>query len=56
VLLSTDGRAWKRVAFPESVALVSITATDSETATVTTADGRQFVSDDGGRSWTRPPG
>jgi photosystem II stability/assembly factor-like uncharacterized protein len=56
VLLSTDGRSWTRLAFPEAVPLAAIRADDAETATVTTADGRQFVTDDGGRTWTRAPG
>jgi photosystem II stability/assembly factor-like uncharacterized protein len=56
VLLSTDGRSWKRVAFPEAVPLAAIRATDAETATVTTADGREFVTEDGGRTWSRAPG
>jgi len=56
VLLSTDGRSWKRVAFPETVQLVAVRATDEEAATVTTADGREFVTDDGGLTWTRVPG
>ena len=56
VLLSTDGRSWRRLAFPEAVDLREVIATDSETATVTTADGRAFVTDDGGRTWLRAPG
>jgi hypothetical protein len=56
VLLSTDGRSWRRVAFPEVVDLRSVTATDRETATVTTADGRAFVTTDGGQTWSRTPG
>jgi len=56
VLLSTDGRLWKRVAFPESGPLAAIRATDAENATVTTADGREFVTNDGGRTWSRAPG
>jgi hypothetical protein len=55
VLLSTDGRSWKRVAFPEAVPLAAIRAADAENATVTTADGREFATDDGGRTWTRKP-
>jgi photosystem II stability/assembly factor-like uncharacterized protein len=51
VLLSTDGRSWRRLAFPEEVDLRSITATDSENATVTTADGRVFATTDGGQTW-----
>ncbi len=56
VLLSTDGRSWRRIAFPEIVDLRSVAATDQETATVTTADGRAFVTTDGGQTWSRKPG
>jgi hypothetical protein len=56
VLLSTDGRSWRRVAFPETVDLRSVTATDHESATVTTADGGAFVTADGGQTWSRTPG
>jgi hypothetical protein len=53
VLRTTDGRSWTRIPFPEAVPLTSIRATDDRTATVTTEDGRQFVTEDGGRTWTR---
>jgi hypothetical protein len=56
VLLSTDGRTWRRIAFPEAVDLRSVEATDQETATVTTADGRAFVTTDGGQTWSRKQG
>jgi hypothetical protein len=56
VLRTTDGRSWTRVPFPEAVPLASIRATDDQTATVTTADGRQFITEDGGRTWARAPG
>jgi hypothetical protein len=56
VLLSTDGHSWRRLAFPEAVDLRSVTATDSDNATVNTADGRAFVTADGGRSWERTGG
>jgi photosystem II stability/assembly factor-like uncharacterized protein len=52
--LSTDGRTWQRVAFPESVDLVSIRASDGVNATVTAADGRTFTTTDGGRTWRLP--
>ena len=55
VVLSTDGRSWRRVAPPATIDLRSITATDAENATVTTADGRVFVTADGGQTWARPP-
>src|SRR5207302_7043532 len=37
VLLQTDGRSWRRIAFPEPADLASIRASDGKTATVTTA-------------------
>ena len=56
VFLSTDGRFWRRLAFPEAVDLRSVVATDGENATVTTADGRSFITTDSGRTWSRPQG
>jgi photosystem II stability/assembly factor-like uncharacterized protein len=53
VLLSTDGLSWKRLAFPEAVKLVAVRATDDKSATVTTSDGREFVTGDGGLTWAR---
>jgi Photosynthesis system II assembly factor YCF48 len=53
VLRTTDGRSWTRIPFPEAVPLTSIRATDNQTATVTTEDGRQFVTENGGRTWSR---
>jgi hypothetical protein len=41
VLLSTDGRTFRRVPFPESTDLVSVRAIDTRTVIVTTADGRE---------------
>ena len=52
VLRTTDGRSWSRVRFPEVVPLASIRATDADSAVVTTGDGRQFATEDGGRTWT----
>jgi hypothetical protein len=56
VLLSTDGRSWRRVRFPETVDLHSVIASDHENATVTTVDARVFVTADGGQTWSRAPG
>src|SRR5439155_11268539 len=53
VLLTTDGISFRRVSFPEAVDLASIDATDARRATVVTADGRVFVTDDGGATWKR---
>jgi hypothetical protein len=54
VLLSTDGRSWRRLAFPEDVDLRSISATDRDNATVTAVDGRVFTTTDGGQTWRVP--
>jgi hypothetical protein len=53
VLLSTDGATWDRLPFPDQTAdLVAITAEDAARATVTTSDGRTYVTSDGGRTWS----
>jgi hypothetical protein len=51
VLLTTDGRTWQRLTFPEPADLVRIVASDANAATVTTTDGRTFATTDGGRTW-----
>ena len=53
VLLLRDrrGRQWQRVPCPETVDLTGITATSARDATVVVADGRRFVTDDGGVTW-----
>ena len=53
VVLSTDGRVWRRLTFPEQVDLTAVTATDARIATVTTADGRRFGTADGGGTWVK---
>ncbi len=54
VMQTTDGRTWRRVAFPEITDLSAVRATDARTASVTTADGRMFSTSDGGVTWNRP--
>jgi hypothetical protein len=56
VLLSTDGRTWRRVPFPEMTDLVTVQASDAQTTTVTTTDGRTFRTTDSGRTWARLQG
>ncbi len=51
VVRSIDGRTWLRAAFPESIALQSVRATDEQNATVTASDGRIFFTSDGGKTW-----
>jgi photosystem II stability/assembly factor-like uncharacterized protein len=51
VLRTTDGDQWFRLPFPAMSDLVAIDATSARGATVTTADGRVFSTNDGGRTW-----
>jgi len=53
IIVTADGRSWRRVAFPEAVDLLAIRATDAQSATVTTVDGRTFSTTDGGQTWTQ---
>lgn len=61
-LVGRDGRIWRsadattfeRRPFPESTTLVAVEAQDGSRATVTTGDGRTFVTTDGGSTWARP--
>jgi hypothetical protein len=55
ILLTTDGRRWPRVPFPEPVDLVAVQAVDAQTATVSTGDGRRFRTTDGGTTWVLVP-
>ena len=53
VLLSTDGRAFRRIPFPDMTDLSGVQATSGTAASVSAADGRRFVTSDGGQTWTR---
>jgi photosystem II stability/assembly factor-like uncharacterized protein len=51
VLVTQDGRTFRRVSVPEVVHLTGVTATDGMRATVTAIDGRKFSTMDGGLTW-----
>jgi photosystem II stability/assembly factor-like uncharacterized protein len=51
VLLSIDGATWQTRPLPEATDLIAVRASDAKTASVTTADGRQFSTTDGGATW-----
>jgi hypothetical protein len=51
VLLSVDGLTWQRLTPPVQTGLAAVTATSADAATVTTGDGRSFVTTDRGRTW-----
>jgi len=53
VLLTTDGRQWRRLASPTAADLNGVEATDARTATVTSVDGSRFRTVDGGATWER---
>jgi hypothetical protein len=53
VLLTIDGRQWRRVVFPVPADLSTVSAGDASTAVVTTSDGRTFRTSDAGRTWAR---
>jgi photosystem II stability/assembly factor-like uncharacterized protein len=55
VLLTTDGRRFRRIPFPASADLVSVRATDARSATVVGTDGRTFTTADGGATWAMSP-
>ena len=55
VLLSTDGVSWQRRPFTEPVNLTAVRAVDAKAAVVTTEDGRQFSTADGGATWSKIP-
>jgi hypothetical protein len=52
IVLTTDAKDWKRIPPPTSADFVAIAAQGLSTATVTTADGRKFLTGDGGLHWS----
>lgn len=51
VLLSTDGRTWRRMPFPDMADLTAVQAVDAQTAMISLADGRKLRTTDGGLTW-----
>jgi photosystem II stability/assembly factor-like uncharacterized protein len=51
ILMTTDGKRWKKVPSPAVADLVGVTAADAAFATVTAADGQRFSTENGGRTW-----
>ena len=55
ILRTTDGKHWRKIPAPATANLVSVDARNKRSATVTTADGRIFSTEDGGRTWQPNP-
>jgi hypothetical protein len=53
ILVATDGTNFTRIPFPERVDLIAISSSELRIATVTTADGRVFHTENAGRTWQR---
>ena len=54
VMLTTDGVTWRRLTtFPEATDLSAVHATDARSAVVTTTDGREYTTVNGGATWIR---
>ena len=53
VLLTVDGRTWRRVPFPDTTDLSGVRAVDAggRVAAISTADGRTLVTTDAGATW-----
>jgi Photosynthesis system II assembly factor YCF48 len=51
VLMTNDGKNWKKVPSATTLDLVSVTASDAMFATITAADGRKFSTRNGGMTW-----
>ncbi len=51
VFVTKDAKKWKQVRAPASVDLVAVSAKNARSAIVTTADGRQFETHNGGKKW-----
>ena len=51
ILMTSDGKHWKKIPSPVVVDFVGVTAADASFATVTAADGRKFSTQNGGMTW-----
>jgi photosystem II stability/assembly factor-like uncharacterized protein len=48
---TTGGKTWVPVPFPQPIDLTTVRAPSATSAIVTTADGRQFRTEDDGKTW-----
>lgn len=52
IVLTSDGKHWRKIEPPVSLDLVGIAAENALVAVVTAADGRKFTTSNGGKAWT----
>ncbi len=55
VLVTVNGKKWKQVAPPADTDFVNVAATGASSATLTSADGRKFITSDRGNHWSPAP-
>jgi hypothetical protein len=55
ILVTTDGKKWKTIDPPADADFAGVSATDASSATVTSTDGRKFMTSDSGKHWTPAP-
>jgi hypothetical protein len=51
ILRTVDGEKWEIVTSPVQADLQAVSARDAANASVTTADGKTYLTSDGGRTW-----
>lgn len=51
ILMTSDGKHWKKVPSPVVVDFVGVTAADASFATVTAVDGQKYSTQNGGMTW-----
>lgn len=51
ILLTKNGKSWKKISSPVGIDLIGVTAQDARSAIVTAIDGRKFSTEDGGKNW-----
>jgi hypothetical protein len=55
ILLTTDAVHWRTVPPPERADFAAVTALDADSAIITVADGRKFITNNRGRNWAPAP-
>lgn len=52
IVLTSDGKHWRKIEPPIPVDLVGVTAQDASVAVVTAVHGRKFTTSNGGKAWS----